>query len=218
MSRIIFFIYCLPQTTYKPQVEDQPFHPSVLVLGVEVPWFALKINKLYLSCDQASWVERKKWVISGRDYFPWLSRVIGKDLPLWANGIGHIKRLEHFIQDKHWLGFISNRLLLLRNDRLINIERVIIVSWNIRNIIVNLGKFIAKMIKLRSKQLSTQFPFPSLISLQCFVHNEPIFSKIDQNIKCTGMIGFSHRIDEDNPNGINSKASESMVYFFGMVS
>lgn len=85
--------------------------------------------------------------------------MIGKGLPLWANGIRQIKRWEISIQTIHWLEFISNHLLPLWNGQGVTIERAIIIRCLIDYIIVNPRELIAKIIKLRSKKSGTFLPF-----------------------------------------------------------
>ncbi|PHU14601.1 hypothetical protein BC332_15806 [Capsicum chinense] len=45
--------------------------------------------------------------------YPWLSRVIAKGLPPWANGVGQIKRRDLSIQAKQWLGFIDQQVICI---------------------------------------------------------------------------------------------------------
>lgn len=69
-----------------------------------------------------------KKVLSGHECFPWLTRMIVKNLPLWVNDIEQIKRWELSIQAKHCIRFGSNYILLSWNDQVVTLKWDIIVG------------------------------------------------------------------------------------------
>lgn len=125
-------------------------------------------------------------------YFLLLICNIEKGLPSWADVFQNIKRRNLSVQAKHHLVFVSNQLLHEKNNQYIVIDRAIIVSCIMGNIVITMDEFIVEMIKLRSKQFGTLLPFPSLISLLLFAYNIPIILNINKNIKCIGVNDITH--------------------------
>lgn len=112
---------------YKPPLENQPWLPSVLFIGVKVLCFELVINTIYFACDYAPKITSKKWVLGGHAYFPCLAHTIKKGLPPWVNDIRQIKKRDLYSQAKHWIVFMSNLFLLYTNDQDVTIEMTIII-------------------------------------------------------------------------------------------
>lgn len=84
----------------------------------------------------------------------------------------HYSRIDEMcnvmIRAKHWLNFIGNWLLSSTNDQEVIIERYNHIGCIMINVYVNIRERIAKMVKMRAKQLGTLLPFPILISMLCF--------------------------------------------------
>lgn len=83
-----FYVVRHNEQKYKMSITKQSCLESVLVRGVEVPYTALEINKLYFACDLDSVVKCKKMISGGLQSFLWLASVIAKGLLLWDDSEG----------------------------------------------------------------------------------------------------------------------------------